>query len=185
MPFQLCNSGFQRLTYLISTIGTSSAASDLQALLATTSEVLRLLAGVALPLRTPAVTLPTLASEVQDAFIQEIRDRIESLMTAYTNPALEAPQFHRLVGVTLILARLIQFNLGFPGVWTSVLREYCSSLFASLVRINIVRLSLLERNTFRSSHVHSQLQATKIQFNPHPTMFPILLDTATFLLSGV
>jgi mediator of RNA polymerase II transcription subunit 12, fungi type len=100
-------------------------------------EVLRFLAHIAQMLRGGTSTLPSLNSAVQDKFIRAVQlkfSEVEFFLSA--PPAAEsATQRHQANQAMLFLARLLHFDLGFSGVWTSATREISPGLCLTLLRL--------------------------------------------------
>lgn len=115
---------------------TSPPLVDLLNCLKRSGQLLRVLAHVAESIHEEASLLPQLESVVQNEFINVLCTQFEALENAL-NIDGEGEAFHVSEGL-IFLARLLQFNLGFPGAWTNQVKEVSSKLLATLFRLAVV-----------------------------------------------
>jgi hypothetical protein len=100
---------------------------------------LRLLCRVILPLRDEPSRLPSLERAIKDEFISALQATLEAVLATWKQPD-HSVQPRRMEVMTLV-ARLSQFALGFPGVWTKNTNEKGEALL--LVYLQIMRVSLI------------------------------------------
>lgn len=104
--------------------------------------ILKLLNTIVLPFRTSS-NLPYLDEDLQNTFIPRIVMQMESLYHVRTEHAKvdgerrEQPK-SSLTGPIIFLARLLQFDLGFPGAWTAVMRSSGQRLLEVVFRLSLV-----------------------------------------------
>ncbi|KAF8638047.1 hypothetical protein AX16_010679 [Volvariella volvacea WC 439] len=99
------------------------------------SELLRVLAYVAEPFRDDLSSLPTLEPSIQNEFFTSLCMQImslESTLTRQEKPEHIPNQFTQEI---TLLARLLQFNLGFKGVWTVETKGVAANLSNSLLKL--------------------------------------------------
>lgn len=102
------------------------------------AEILHLLTRVLQPLRSRETLLPEIANDVQNEFIITFID-----VFVKTADALEQPppgddsstSSAQLEDWAVFLARLLQFNLGLPGAWTSAMKENALKLCQTTFRL--------------------------------------------------
>lgn len=120
-------------------------------------ELLRVLSHVAEPLRTKGVVLQ-LDPLVQERLIKVI---LETLITIETMLSKSTNTSHEVKRCTIFLGRLLQFNLGFNGPWSTSCMEIHEGLMAVLFRLLLVYV-------------------TGAHFDP--VAFSLLLDTLYFVI---
>ncbi|KAF8995454.1 hypothetical protein BDQ17DRAFT_1430355 [Cyathus striatus] len=100
-------------------------------------ELLRVLIHVAHPLREDSILLPQLEHIVQDEVLNSLFLRISQFESTYLAHVTQ-DESHRIKGDLVLLMRLLQFTLGFRGVWSSRSKEVgsklCDTLFQLLIR---------------------------------------------------
>jgi mediator of RNA polymerase II transcription subunit 12, fungi type len=96
-------------------------------------QILRILAHFAEPLRHEPSLLPQLDSDAQDNFIGNLYDKFK---------ALEAMQSQnssaRVAGLSIFLARVLQFDLAFIRAWTTKTIDTGVGLLTILFRLAMV-----------------------------------------------
>lgn len=101
-------------------------------------DLLRVLIYVAEPLRDESTQLPSLDAGIQDKFFgalhKQFRDA-ESLLESHT---MSSDHVSQATAGIILLARFLQFDLGFGGVWTGKTKEASSDLFATIFRLTLV-----------------------------------------------
>jgi hypothetical protein len=95
-------------------------------------QILRILAHFAEPLREPPM-LPQLEPDAQDNFIGNLCDKFKALESMQSQASSA-----RAVGLSIFLARLLQFDLGFIRAWTPKTKEAGLSLLTILFRLAMV-----------------------------------------------
>lgn len=119
------------------------------------------------PYRHSSSPLPFLDESIQDRFITTLLRKLSALEEALSNQIQHIKE-KDIVQVplrdpVLFLARLLQFDLGFPGAWTQGMKDVGDQV------IDIVlRLALL----------HGGGPMTD------PVAFPLILDTAFYVFDG-
>ncbi|KAI6169577.1 hypothetical protein EDD17DRAFT_1784529, partial [Pisolithus thermaeus] len=122
-------------------------------------ELLRVLSHVAEPLRTKGVVLhlDPLVQERLSKVILETLITIETMLSKSTNTS------HEVKRCAIFLARLLQFNLGFIGPWSTSCMEIHEGLMAVLFRLLLI-------------------YAAGAHFDP--VAFSLLADTLYFVIDG-
>lgn len=102
-------------------------------------ELLRVLSHVAEPLRTPGAVLllDPLVQERLSKVIMETLTTADVMMCGVTNTSQE------LTRTAIFLARLLQFNLGFTGMWSPSCIEVHEGISLVLFRLLLVSLKNL------------------------------------------
>ena len=98
-------------------------------------EILRLLSHVIEPFRTKGIffQLDVNCQERLGKGICETLSAVESMLASTGGEASK-----RLAQSILFVARLLQFNLGFGGTWTTTIREQYEILSSTLFRLALV-----------------------------------------------
>ncbi|TFK74611.1 hypothetical protein BDN72DRAFT_955610 [Pluteus cervinus] len=139
----------------------SLAAGTLTDTLKRASELLRVLVHVAEPLRKDPTVIPTIESATQDNFFPALASQLSTLEGALTSNQSEPGQYTQEI---ILLARLLQFDLGFRGVWTNGTKNHCGSLSLSLYKLTLLY----------GTGDHLDLIA-----------YPLLFDTLIYLLDEI
>lgn len=98
-------------------------------------ELLRVAVYVAEPLRDQATQLPDLDPDIQDEFVDMVCSKlgqIEALLVSN-----EAPPFP-LTQASILLARLLQFDLGFNTAWTSKTKDVSGRIATNILKLALV-----------------------------------------------
>lgn len=98
-------------------------------------EILRLLSHVMEPFRTKGIFFQ-LDANCQERLGRGICEALSAVESMLASAGVEASK--RLTQSILFLARLLQFNLGFGGMWTSAVREQYEKLSSTLFRLALV-----------------------------------------------
>lgn len=119
-----------------------------------------------LPFRS-STSLPCLAEDIQDFFISCLTEKLRKLENMLRSRIHENREFkslaNSLVNPIFFLARLLQFDLGFPGVWTQNMKN---------IGIDILNLVLRLTLLYGGDHL------------TNPVAFTLLLDTAFYIFDG-
>ena len=110
------------------------------------SEQLRLLAHVVELARDDQTALPVVDSLAQDSFIDALSGKIRAFETllAQPTPTSDVPSAQATHGAVL-MARLLQFNMAFRGVWTPKARSHGEGLCKSTFNLALVSSYLQRR----------------------------------------
>jgi len=104
------------------------------------SEQLRLLAHVVEPVRDDQLQTPSLESTTQDEFFTALVSKMEAFnvtLSLQSPSSMSMASAHATQGV-ILMARLLQFDLGFKSVWTPKVRSLSSKMCASVFRLVLV-----------------------------------------------
>lgn len=160
---------------------TPLTSQGVQEILDVASEQLRLLAHVVELARDDQTALPVVDLMAQDDFIDALAGKIQAFETLLTQPTLElgVPPDHATQGAVL-MARLLQFNMAFRGVWTLKARSLSENLCKSIFNLALVRLS----NSLHKGIEPYISQAHGAGDHLNPAAFPLFLDTFMYLIDG-
>ena len=126
----------------------------MQEILDVASEQLRLLAHVVEPARDNPAALPVVDAAAQDSFIEALASKIQAFEAVLTQPA-PAPTSDvapdQATQGAILMARLLQFNMAFRGVWTARARSLSEDLCKS-----ISNLALVSSKGLAGDDCHSQ-----------------------------
>lgn len=131
----------------------SWATGTLSERLKRASELLRVLVYLVEPLRDDPPSIPTIEPIIQDAFFTALCAQITTVEQALTlgqqepritsattlnngTPSIELPATQEVI----LLARLLQFDLGFRGIWTPTTLTTGASIVSSLLKLLLVRI---------------------------------------------
>lgn len=86
--------------------------------------------------------LPGIDSYAQQELVSTLYTTLQSISNYLSSPAgLNLPEsYGPLATATIFLARVLQFDLGFPGVWIDWMKDHCDDLSQTLSQLIIVRL---------------------------------------------
>ncbi|TDL22582.1 hypothetical protein BD410DRAFT_821184 [Rickenella mellea] len=155
------NNGLRRIAEILDECASSDSPA-LTSMVRRAGEYLRLLSSIVKPFRDEPSTLPSLEATVQDALILAMAAKFEILETLLHGVlnGNSGSTVESLTGITIFLSRLLQFNLGFAGVWTPKTLELIDHL------LNMVfRLALLHGGGITTD----------------PVALPLFLDTAFYI----
>ncbi|KAJ7072521.1 hypothetical protein C8F01DRAFT_1104256 [Mycena amicta] len=131
------NNGLKRVTEILRNLDMASPKS-LSDGFERTEELLRVIAYVAEPLRTPGSQLPSLDPAIQDEFFDVLNDKFVQVEHALTADATDANLQDKLTQTAISLSRLLQFHLGFLVSWTPRIKELSSNLSSTIFRLVLV-----------------------------------------------
>ncbi|KAF5370753.1 hypothetical protein D9758_002110 [Tetrapyrgos nigripes] len=156
------NNGLKHVAEIIRDMSFSEGSCV--ALLSRAGELLRVLIYVAEPLREDATDLPSIQCAIQDNFFQALTSRFkdlsEMLHMENTSPSGRAD----LMQATMLLARFLQFDLAFQGIWTEKTKAMSTDLSAT---------------------IFSLLQLFATGNSTDLIAYPLLFDTFYFLLDEI
>lgn len=104
-------------------------------------ELLRLLSNIVKPFRDDPPSLPQLEAAVQDALITALAAKFEMLegfLSADVGGSVSYVETKRVTDAVVFLSRLLQFDLGLPGVWTQQTREVDDKILNSILSLAMV-----------------------------------------------
>ncbi|KAF8909882.1 hypothetical protein CPB85DRAFT_1435527 [Mucidula mucida] len=148
------------LRFLTETIGKDTTdAGVIEDCATRAGESFRILIYVAEPLRQDPSQLPSLNPEIQDAFFSTLCAKFNKVDAE--SKELDDSRRESFTRRVILLARLLQFDLGFDGAWTPSTTSQCRGLSQALYRLALFHAS--------GSNFDS-------------IVFPLLLDTLLFLV---
>ncbi|KAI9510086.1 hypothetical protein F5148DRAFT_1182339 [Russula earlei] len=156
------NTGFTCIANILEGVNTPLTCQGVQEILDVASEQLRLLAHVVELARDDQTALPVVDSVAQDGFIVALANKIQAFETILTQPTPESdvPPDQATQGAVL-MARLLQFNMAFRGVWTTKARSLSEKLCKSIFNLVLAYGA--------GDHLN-------------PAAFPLFLDTYMYLV---
>lgn len=160
------NEGLSRIAKILEE-ETGIERSELIDLPTKAGHFLKLLATIMQPFRSPGDNLPSIEEGIQGRLIDAVFNKLSALETEMRKDAAEnlgkLAAHSELTEPVLFLARLLQFDLGFPGIWTQRTREVGDKI------LNVVyKLAILHGGEYLDD----------------PVAFSLLLDTAFYLFDG-
>ena len=99
-------------------------------------EVLRVLSHVSEPLREEGTGLD-LDMPTQERLAKTILELLQFVSVMFSKTTEQS--LHILTRAVIFLARLLQFDLGFSGIWTTQFRETCEKVAPVLFDLVMVR----------------------------------------------
>lgn len=121
------------MTQLFRDLSDLSPATS-RSLLHNAGEALHLMSSILQPLRADSTGLPTLETEVQDAFVLSLQPATKRLEEFCAKGQVS----NDVTGLVVVLARIWQFDLCLPGAWTPRLRDAVSDVLTDVVRLAAV-----------------------------------------------
>jgi mediator of RNA polymerase II transcription subunit 12, fungi type len=133
------NTGFTCIANILKGVQTPLTSQGVQEILDVASEQLRLLAHVVELARDDQTALPVVDQIAQDGFIDALSSKLEAFETLLARPTLElgVPPDQATQGAVL-MARLLQFNMAFRGVWTPKARSLSENICKSVFKLALV-----------------------------------------------
>jgi len=143
-------------------VKTPLTSQGVQEILDVASEQLRLLAHVVELARDDQTALPVVDPVAQDSFIEALASKIQAFETILAQPAtqFDVPSDQATQGA-ILMARLLQFNMAFRGVWTARARSLSEELCRSIFNLALAHGA--------GDHLN-------------PAAFPLFLDTYMYLI---
>ncbi|KAJ3781694.1 hypothetical protein GGU10DRAFT_98188 [Lentinula aff. detonsa] len=124
------NNGLKHVAEIIQNI--DFALDSMNASLGRVGELLRVLTYVAEPLRDNPSDLPILDSNIQTEFFEALSTKFSALVSLLRPPDVEFVDAEPLMNACILLARFLQFDLAFRGVWTGGAKIASESLSSNL-----------------------------------------------------
>lgn len=133
------NTGFTCIANILEGVTTPLTGQGVQEILDVASEQLRLLAHVVELARDDPTALPVVDSVAQDSFIEALASKIRAFETILAQPTTtsDVPPDQATQGA-ILMARLLQFNMAFRGVWTANARSLSEDLCKSIFNLALV-----------------------------------------------
>jgi len=135
------NTGFTCIANILEGVKTPLTSQGVQEILDVASEQLRLLAHVVELARDDPTALPFVDSVAQDSFIEALANKIQAfeviLAQPTSTPKSDVPADQATQGA-ILMARLLQFNMAFRGVWTAKARSLSEGLCTSIFNLALV-----------------------------------------------
>ena len=132
---QFVNNGMESLVEILARPSTLLSLENLTERIDRAGEILRLLSHVMEPFRTKG-TVFQLDANCQERLGKGICETLSCIESMFTAAGAEASK--PLTQSVLFLARLLQFKLGFGGMWTHTAREQYGMLSSALLRLALV-----------------------------------------------
>ncbi|THV06762.1 hypothetical protein K435DRAFT_711026 [Dendrothele bispora CBS 962.96] len=156
------NNGLKHVTEVIRDM--SFSESSCAAASSRVGELLRVLIYVAEPLREDSSDLPAIQPQIQDNFFQALSLKFKEVSRILHSENSHSNARSDLMQVTMLLARFLQFDLAFRGVWTEKTRGMSLEL-ATII--------------FSLTQLHATGNSSDL------IAYPLLLDTLYFLLDEI
>ena len=144
------NTGFTCIANILEGVNTPLTSQGVQEILDVASEQLRLLAHVVELARDDQTALPVVDTMAQDSFIKALANKIQAFETILTlaTSKPDVPSDQATQGA-ILMARLLQFNMAFRGVWTLKARSLSENLCKSIFNLALVSIKYLVRDDCR------------------------------------
>ncbi|PCH43895.1 hypothetical protein WOLCODRAFT_138657 [Wolfiporia cocos MD-104 SS10] len=130
------NAGLQRIIEIFREPFATTDPKTMVQFVSDAGEVLRLLSKIVERFRSDG-SLPPLLQPIQDQFITALDFRFAEVVSGRTGE-LDDSQARELSHSAIFLARLLQFNLGFPGAWTSQTKAVSERLCKTLTELALI-----------------------------------------------
>ncbi|THH04935.1 hypothetical protein EW145_g5157 [Phellinidium pouzarii] len=160
---EFVNKGLLRIADILDEVDDTQPES-LASLPVKAGHFLNLLSTIMQPYRHLPSPLPSLDGTVQDKFIISLLRKFSALEEALRSQTQRIKEKDNvqvpLRDPVLFLARLLQFDLGFPGAWTQVMKDVGDQVIEV-----VLRLALLHGGGLMTD----------------PVAFPLILDTAFYV----
>jgi mediator of RNA polymerase II transcription subunit 12, fungi type len=130
---QLIQNGLQRISDIIQDVSLTSDHNFAMGWVDHAGQILRILAHFAEPLRHESSQLPQLDSDAQDKFIGNLYDKFKALEAMQSQDSSA-----RVAGLSIFLARVLQFDLAFIRAWTTKTIDTGVGLLTILFRLAMV-----------------------------------------------
>lgn len=138
---QFVNNGMDSLVEILAHPSVPVSIENLAERIDRAGEILRLLSHVMEPFRTKG-TVFQLHASCQERLGKGISETFTAVESSFTSAGTEASR--SLTQNVFFLARLLQFKLGFGGVWTTVVRDQYEMLSSVLFRLALVRVCVMD-----------------------------------------
>lgn len=135
VAIKFINNGFKSIVDILNQAPAPTTPESLLARVGRASEVLRVLSHVSEPLREEGTGLD-LDVSTQERLAKTILESFQFANSSFS----KAPDhsLHVLTEAVIFLARLLQFDLGFPGIWTTQFRATCEKMAPVLFDLVVI-----------------------------------------------
>ncbi|KAJ3761793.1 hypothetical protein EV360DRAFT_37070 [Lentinula raphanica] len=127
------NNGLKHVAEIIQNVDLTS--DTIHASMSRAGELLRVLTYIAEPLRRNPSDLPTLDPNIQTEFFEALSKQLSALARLFEAPSAAIVNAESLMNACILLARFLQFDLAFRGVWTEGAKAASESLSLSLFKL--------------------------------------------------
>ena len=137
---EFVNAGLQRINEVLNDPGIVSV-EDTCHVVPSAGEVLRMVANIVARFREDQVSMPQLEAQVLDTLMGTLGAKLTSIAEFVGSESIAPSTGVNLPQVsqtTVFLARVIQFVLGFPDVWTRNFKDQSEVLCNTLVKLALV-----------------------------------------------
>lgn len=134
------NAGLQRINEILNEPGITRI-EETRNVIPAAGEVLRMVANIVARFRESSASMPKLEAQVQEALVTTLSLKftaIHELLALVTNGPSTGVNLTQVSETTIFLARIIQFILGFPEIWTPSLKNQSEPLCGILVKLALV-----------------------------------------------
>jgi mediator of RNA polymerase II transcription subunit 12 len=159
-------------------VTTPLTSQGVQEILDVASEQLRLLAHVVELARDDQTALPVVDPVAQDSFIEALASKIQAFETILAHTQSDVPPDQATQGA-ILMARLLQFNMAFRGVWTARARSLSEELCRSVFNLALVSSKYPAGNNYLTI-VRPMVRVT-ISILPLSHSFSILTCTSSMV----
>jgi hypothetical protein len=178
------NSGLQRLSYLLVEFSQNITQDSIGTFNRKAGELLRLLACILQPVRQSYLSSPSVYPQRQHEFTEHLQscfNDLREVVLRQADPKSSAPSL-KVYETVVILARLLQFDLGFRGIWTEAFSQSAKVLCSSIVElIGVCYITCIHYCTTKRL---IQVLAGYADDDRAFEVIPILIDTLYIVLAG-
>lgn len=131
----------QRIAEVLKSSAPKLDPVELEGHIENAGKILRLLTNLVEPMRAFGAqsSLPQPDTAVQQGLVSVLQQLLQNIANVLSPDASDSvPPSVRLTSVTIFLARVLQFYLGFPGIWTQWMKDYCDKLSKTLSKLIVV-----------------------------------------------
>ncbi|KAI0769653.1 hypothetical protein BD413DRAFT_627402 [Trametes elegans] len=133
------NAGLRRIVDIFRESEGANKIESMTRLVSSAGEILRLLANIVAPFRRDA-SLPQIDGTAQDHLFSVLCAKIAEMTEVMAGLVQQGWSEDISAGsqAVIFLARLLQFYLGFPGVWSQQAKDLAEELCANLTRLSLI-----------------------------------------------
>ncbi|KAG1745538.1 uncharacterized protein EDB91DRAFT_1236376 [Suillus paluster] len=135
VAIKFINNGFKSIVDILNQAPAPSTPESLLVRVGRAGEVLRVLSHVSEPLREEGAGLD-LDISTQERLAKTILELLQIAMVTFSKATGQS--LHIVTEAVIFLARLLQFDLGFPGIWTTHFRETCEKMAPILFDLVVI-----------------------------------------------
>jgi mediator of RNA polymerase II transcription subunit 12 len=124
--------------------------------------------------------LPSIAVAGQDKLIRSLESKFSFLESVLSSPANQNRVHRRATQRSILLARLLQYDLGFPGIWTPCPKAVGANLCSLLFRLLLVSLyRICSESMLSLAQLHGAGETLDV------LAYSVMIDTLFYLLDGI